>query len=126
VFSEGSDEITRHRSLRDRLRADGSDRLLYASTTQRLAQLDWPTTDQYAEAKAAVVEAISRRARPPATAPGRRGDSPPRPAPGGGARCRVPCYVGKACAMRTRTSFSTSALGRGASTGKRSAPFEVG
>jgi GrpB-like predicted nucleotidyltransferase (UPF0157 family) len=65
VFSLGSSEIDRHLALRDWLRKDESDRELYASTKRELAKLDWPTMQDYADAKTEVIEDILSRAPGP-------------------------------------------------------------
>jgi GrpB-like predicted nucleotidyltransferase (UPF0157 family) len=62
VFSAGSPEIERYLLLRDRLRQNGRERELYAQTKRELAKRDWPTMEQYAEAKTKVVEGIISRA----------------------------------------------------------------
>jgi GrpB-like predicted nucleotidyltransferase (UPF0157 family) len=62
VYPPDSAEIERYLLFRDRLRADGADRELYAATKRRLAARDWPTMQHYAEAKTEVVEAIIARA----------------------------------------------------------------
>ncbi len=49
--------------LRDRLRADGSDRALYERTKRELARQDWPDMNAYADAKTGVIEEIKQRAR---------------------------------------------------------------
>ena len=48
--------------FRDRLRADPADRELYLGTKRRLAQREWRRTQEYADAKGAVVEEILARA----------------------------------------------------------------
>ena len=58
VFTQGSGEITRYLVFRDRLRHDVADRELYASTKRQLARRDWPTTQDYADAKTDVIETI--------------------------------------------------------------------
>jgi GrpB-like predicted nucleotidyltransferase (UPF0157 family) len=58
VFSEGCDEVDRLLRFRDQLRANATDRLLYESTKRALAQQKWKYMQNYADAKAAVVEAI--------------------------------------------------------------------
>jgi GrpB-like predicted nucleotidyltransferase (UPF0157 family) len=63
VFSEGCAEIDRMLRFRDRLRADASDRGLYERTKRRLAKRAWRYTQDCADAKTAVVEAIIARAR---------------------------------------------------------------
>ncbi len=49
-------------AFRDRLRADAVDRDLYAETKRELARRDWPTMNQYAEAKTDVINEILERA----------------------------------------------------------------
>ena len=63
VFSAGSEEIERMLLLRDWLRADETDRDLYAQTKRELAQREWRYVQNYADAKSEVVEAIVARAR---------------------------------------------------------------
>jgi GrpB-like predicted nucleotidyltransferase (UPF0157 family) len=61
VFSMGSAEIDRMLAFRDRLRSSAGDRELYARTKWRLAQCDWKYTQDYADAKTAVIgEIVSR------------------------------------------------------------------
>lgn len=62
VFSDGCPEIGRMLAFRDWLRSHEADRDLYARTKMELAQKDWKYTQNYADAKAAVVEAILARA----------------------------------------------------------------
>ena len=61
VFSAGCAEIVRMLAFRDRLRADPSDRALYLATKRRLAERLWRRTQEYADAKGAVVEEILAR-----------------------------------------------------------------
>ena len=63
VFSLGSGEIERVLQLRDRLRTNGADRELYARTKRGLARRKWKFTQNYADAKSEVVEAILARAK---------------------------------------------------------------
>jgi GrpB-like predicted nucleotidyltransferase (UPF0157 family) len=70
IFTLGSSEIDRLVAFRDWLRANGSDRELYASTKLSLAQQEWPTMQHYADAKTDIVEAILARAAPPTTVDG--------------------------------------------------------
>jgi GrpB-like predicted nucleotidyltransferase (UPF0157 family) len=67
VFSTGSGglEIERMLRFRDRLRDHPADRALYERTKRQLAARDWKYTQNYADAKTAVVEAIIARARDP-------------------------------------------------------------
>lgn len=62
VFTFGSPEIERMLLLRDHLRADQSDRELYARTKRELAHKNWKYVQEYADAKGPVVEAIIVRA----------------------------------------------------------------
>ncbi len=63
VFSPGCPEINRMLLFRNWLRNNASDRQLYERTKRELARLDWKYTQNYADAKAAVVEEILARAR---------------------------------------------------------------
>jgi GrpB-like predicted nucleotidyltransferase (UPF0157 family) len=62
VFAAGEPEIARMLRLRDRLRASPEDFALYLATKRDLAARDWPTTQDYADAKSDVVEEILTRA----------------------------------------------------------------
>ena len=62
VFSPGCPEIHRMLLFRNRLRNNPSDRQLYERTKRELARLDWKYTQNYADAKAHVVEEILARA----------------------------------------------------------------
>jgi GrpB-like predicted nucleotidyltransferase (UPF0157 family) len=62
IFSEGCVEIDRMLAFRDRLRSDEEDRELYERTKRDLAQRTWTYTQDYADAKTEVVEAILLRA----------------------------------------------------------------
>jgi GrpB-like predicted nucleotidyltransferase (UPF0157 family) len=62
VFSVGSPEVDRMLRLRDRLRSDRADRQLYARTKRELAARTWKYTQNYADAKTAIIEAILSRA----------------------------------------------------------------
>jgi GrpB-like predicted nucleotidyltransferase (UPF0157 family) len=63
VFSEGCEEIERMLLFRDWLRTHADDRLLYEETKRELAARTWKYTQNYADAKAEVVEEILARAR---------------------------------------------------------------
>ncbi len=63
VFSSGCLEIARMLHFRNWLRSNESDRRLYERTKRELARLDWKYTQNYADAKTAVVEEILARAR---------------------------------------------------------------
>jgi GrpB-like predicted nucleotidyltransferase (UPF0157 family) len=62
VFTVGSPEIDRMLLFRDHLRANEPDRQLYESTKALLAEREWSTVQQYADAKADVVAEILARA----------------------------------------------------------------
>jgi|SRR5581483_1529591 len=61
VFSRGCPEIDRMLAFRDRLRSSASDRELYAHNKRELAQQNWKYTQNYADAKTAVIEEILSR-----------------------------------------------------------------
>lgn len=63
VFSEGCPEIDRMLLFRDWLRGHAGDRELYARTKQDLARQQWKYIQNYADAKAAMIEEILARAR---------------------------------------------------------------
>ena len=63
VFSPGCPEIDRMLTFRDWLRSHPEDRQLYERTKRELARKDWKYTQNYADAKTAVVEEIIARAR---------------------------------------------------------------
>ena len=58
VFSHRCLEIDRVLRFRDRLRTSEADRLLYERTKRALAQRRWEYTQNYADAKGAVIEEI--------------------------------------------------------------------
>ena len=62
VFAAGEPEIARMLRFRDRLRASPEDFALYLETKRELAARDWPSTQDYADAKSDVVEEILTRA----------------------------------------------------------------
>ncbi|MDQ2905041.1 MAG: GrpB family protein [Chloroflexota bacterium] len=63
VFSPGSPETERMLLFRDWLRSNTSDRQLYERTKRELARKSWKYTQNYADAKADVVEEILARAQ---------------------------------------------------------------
>ncbi len=63
VFSARCPEIERCLCFRDRLRASPADRALYERTKRELAARTWKYVQNYADAKASVVEEIIDRAR---------------------------------------------------------------
>jgi GrpB-like predicted nucleotidyltransferase (UPF0157 family) len=62
VFSAGCPEIDRMVTFRDWLRTHESDRELYAGCKRALTEREWKYTQNYADAKTAVVEVILGRA----------------------------------------------------------------
>ena len=62
VFSVGCLETGRMLAFRDHLRADAADRRLYETTKRDLAARTWGFTQDYADAKSAVVADIMARA----------------------------------------------------------------
>jgi len=66
VFSAGCPEPDRMLAFRDWLRTNEADRELYARAKQSLAQQEWKYTQNYADAKTAVVDEILSRACPSA------------------------------------------------------------
>ena len=62
VFTVGSSEVERMLAFRDHLRVNADDRALYESTKATLADRDWPTVQDYADAKSDVIEMIITRA----------------------------------------------------------------
>ncbi|MGI9058264.1 MAG: GrpB family protein [Ktedonobacteraceae bacterium] len=63
IFSSGSPEIERMLLFRDWLRSNAADRQLYERTKRELARVNWKYTQNYADAKTAMVEEILVRAR---------------------------------------------------------------
>ena len=63
VFSPGCPEVDRMLLFRNWLRSNASDRRLYERTKRELARQDWKYTQNYADAKATVVEEILARAQ---------------------------------------------------------------
>jgi len=63
VFSRGCPEFDRMLRFRDWLCGNVFDRDLYARTKLALAQRDWKCVQNYADAKAVVIEEIIARAR---------------------------------------------------------------
>lgn len=62
VFSSGCPEIDRMLAFRDWLRENPSDRELYEQAKRTLALKEWDITQDYADAKTAIVEEILGRA----------------------------------------------------------------
>ncbi|MDP8910610.1 MAG: GrpB family protein [Actinomycetota bacterium] len=62
VFTAGCEEVDRMLLFRDWLRASAADRELYTKAKRELAVRDWKYTQQYADAKTAVVGEIMARA----------------------------------------------------------------
>ncbi|MDJ0708234.1 MAG: GrpB family protein [Leptolyngbyaceae cyanobacterium MO_188.B28] len=63
VFSAGCEEINQMLLFRNWLRSHPEDRLLYENTKRRLAAQTWKYTQNYANAKSAIVREILARAR---------------------------------------------------------------
>src|SRR5207248_7862739 len=63
IFSGGCPEIGRMLAFRDRVRENEADRELYERTKRELAAREWAYVQDYADAKAAVVEEIVSRAK---------------------------------------------------------------
>jgi GrpB-like predicted nucleotidyltransferase (UPF0157 family) len=61
LWPTGSTDIARHLRFRDRLRESAADRELYERTKRELAARAWCDTNDYAEAKSAVISAIVER-----------------------------------------------------------------
>lgn len=70
VFTAGCEEVEVMLRFRDHLRANESDRELYAAAKRQLAARGWKHVQQYADAKTDVVREIIERAD--AAGPGRR------------------------------------------------------
>jgi GrpB-like predicted nucleotidyltransferase (UPF0157 family) len=62
VFSEGCPEVDRMLTFRDWLRMNQADRELYARSKRTLARQDWTYTQNYADAKTAIIAEIMSRA----------------------------------------------------------------
>ena len=65
VVSDSDRQARDYLRFRDRLRASAADRDTYASVKQELARRDWPTMNDYAEAKSHVIRGILARASCP-------------------------------------------------------------
>jgi GrpB-like predicted nucleotidyltransferase (UPF0157 family) len=63
VFPAGCVEVDRMLAFRDHLRRDEADRLLYESTKGALAEREWASVQDYADAKSEVVADIMSRVR---------------------------------------------------------------
>ncbi|VDG30786.1 hypothetical protein [Lactobacillus coryniformis subsp. coryniformis KCTC 3167 = DSM 20001] [Lactiplantibacillus mudanjiangensis] len=63
VFSQGCLEAQRMLNFRDWLRINETDRLKYQQTKIRLAQQNWSTMQDYADAKGPIVTEINARAQ---------------------------------------------------------------
>jgi GrpB-like predicted nucleotidyltransferase (UPF0157 family) len=62
VYTAGEEEVRRMLAFRDHLSRDGADRALYEATKRTLAARTWEKTQDYADAKSAVVAEIMSRA----------------------------------------------------------------
>jgi GrpB-like predicted nucleotidyltransferase (UPF0157 family) len=63
VWAVGSGEVSEYLLLRDWLRANADDRMLYEDAKRALAGRHWRDMNDYAEAKSPVIEQIKARAR---------------------------------------------------------------
>jgi GrpB-like predicted nucleotidyltransferase (UPF0157 family) len=69
VWPDSDPEIERHRCFRDRLREDFEDRAAYLRPKRELAAFEWEDTNEYAQAKGELVDAIVARAGGPPRTP---------------------------------------------------------
>jgi GrpB-like predicted nucleotidyltransferase (UPF0157 family) len=63
IYERGHTAIDEYLLLRDRLRSDIDDRALYQNVKQQLMTQQWGDTNEYADAKTDVIQAIKNRAR---------------------------------------------------------------
>jgi GrpB-like predicted nucleotidyltransferase (UPF0157 family) len=63
AWPTGDPEVQRHLLFRDWLRSNEADRRLYEMEKRRLAALEWPTQNDYAQAKSPIINEILARAR---------------------------------------------------------------
>jgi GrpB-like predicted nucleotidyltransferase (UPF0157 family) len=63
VYEHGARAVEDYLLFRDRLRSDAADRVLYEDTKRELFRRQWDDVNDYADAKTAVVRAITDRAR---------------------------------------------------------------
>ncbi|HEX5275841.1 MAG TPA: GrpB family protein [Candidatus Rubrimentiphilum sp.] len=63
AWQSGDPEIERHILFREWLRSNEADRQLYETEKRRLAMQDWPSQNDYAQAKSPVINEILTRAR---------------------------------------------------------------
>lgn len=63
LYGRGDPAVDDYLLLRDHLRADGADRVLYESTKRALLQRQWEDMNDYADAKTDIISAIKTRAR---------------------------------------------------------------
>jgi GrpB-like predicted nucleotidyltransferase (UPF0157 family) len=62
VWTAGGEWEQRHLNFRDRLRRSAEDRVLYERVKREIAARDWPTMNDYADAKSEVIGDILSRA----------------------------------------------------------------
>jgi len=62
IWGDADPEVTRHLRFRDRLRRSPADRASYERLKRELAAREWADMNEYADAKAALIEAILARA----------------------------------------------------------------
>jgi GrpB-like predicted nucleotidyltransferase (UPF0157 family) len=70
VWPDSDPEIERHLCFRDRLREDSDDRAAYERLKRELAARQWEDTNEYAQAKGELIDAIVARAGGPPRLPG--------------------------------------------------------
>jgi GrpB-like predicted nucleotidyltransferase (UPF0157 family) len=63
LYEPDDEAVSAYLDLRDWLRVDADDRALYERTKRRLAMRTWADTNEYADAKTDVIQAILGRAR---------------------------------------------------------------
>ena len=63
LYGRGDPAIGEYLLLRDHLRADAADRALYERTKRELTDRRWDDSNDYADAKTAVISALKERAR---------------------------------------------------------------
>src|SRR5581483_1387263 len=63
VWQNGDTEMDRHLLFRDWLRQSDEDRQLYQRENRRLAAIEWPSQNDYAQAKSSVIAQIIGRAK---------------------------------------------------------------
>ena len=65
VWPDSDPEVERHLRFRERLREDAADRGAYERLKRELASRGWEDTNEYAQAKSGLIDAIVQRAGGP-------------------------------------------------------------